>query len=260
MTNETRDEFEIDVQKLLLSYLSRWWVFVLCIVVGASIASYITHNHIIPMYKASVTIYVNNAARDQKVNYITNSNLETAQRLVSTYIYIIESDTVLEKVADAANLGMSAAQLRSCLTAAQKGETELFTVSITHANPQMAALIANAVAEVAPGEIENFVEGSSTKIIDYAKVPAKPSSPKHSKNITLGALCGFLSALVYVTILFLLDVRVKDEEDLNALFDVPVLGQIPAFLPEGSKGRSAYEAKNAYASKEKANKEKGGER
>lgn len=251
MTNENREGFEIDVQKLLLAYLSRWWIFVLCAVLAASIAAYITHNHITPMYRASVTIYVNNAARDQKVNYITNSNLETAQRLVSTYIYIIESDTVLEKVADAANLGMSAARLRSCLTAAQKGETELFTVSITHADPQMAARIANAVAEVAPGEIENFVEGSSTKIIDYAKVPGGPSSPNMSKNVMLGTISGFLLALIWITILFLMDVRVKDEEDLNAIFDVPVLGQIPAFLPEGSKGRGSYEAKNAYASKEK---------
>ena len=251
MTNENREGFEIDVQKLLLAYLSRWWILVFCAVLAAAAAAYITINHITPMYKASVTIYVNNADRDQKVNYITSSNLETAQRLVSTYIYIIESDTVLEKVADAAKLGMSAAQLRSCLTADQKGETELFTVSITHEDPQMAARIANAVAEVAPGEIENFVEGSSTKIVDYAKIPDRPASPDLAKNVILGMIVGFLLALIYVTVLFLIDVRIKDEEDLNAIFDIPVLGQIPAFRPEGSKGRGSYESKNAYASKEK---------
>jgi len=243
MTKENREEFEIDLEKLVLAFLGKWWLFLISTVLAVAISAYYTTQWVTPMYRASVTIYVNNAGRDQKINYITNSNLETAQKLVNTYIYIIKSDTVLEKVADTAGLGMSASQLRSCLRASQKGETELFDVIITHANPEMAARIANALAEVAPGEIENFVEGSSTKVIDYAKVPTEPSSPILSKNLLIGAAIGFFVAAAYIMILFLSDVRIKDEEELVGMFDLPVLGQIPAFLPEGAKARSSYEKK-----------------
>lgn len=253
MGNENREGVEIDIQKLFLAYLHKWWIFVICIVLAGAIAVAYTVNFITPLYKSSVTIYVNNAGRDQKVEYITNSNLQTSQRLVNTYVYIIGSESVLGKVAQEANLDMSAREIRACMHAAQKGTTEIFDVTITHPDPVKAARIANAVAEVAPGEIERFVEGSSTKIIDYAKVPQTPASPNVAKNALVGCLIGIMVAVAYVTIRFLLDVRIKDEDDLIALFDIPVLGQIPNFLPEGSKGskgskvRSAYEKKNVYA-------------
>lgn len=253
MTNENREEFDLDLEKLLLALLNKWWVFLLCVVLGIVLSAYYTTQWVTPMYEASVTIYVNNSGRDQKVDYITNSNLETSQKLVNTYIYIIRSDTVLEKVNHVSDFGMTAKELRSCLRASQKGQTEIFDVKITHKDPEMAARIANAVAEVAPGEIENFVVGSSTKVIDYAKVPTQPSSPSLFRNVLLGASIGFVIAAVYCTILFLSDVRIKDEDDLISLFDIPVLGQIPNFIPEGSKVRTAYEKKNVYA------KQNGGE-
>jgi len=249
MLNENRDGFEIDLQKLLLAYLSKWWLIALCALIAAVGAFYVTSNVITPMYQAKVTVYVNNTASGQQVDYISNANLATSQRLVNTYINIIESDTVLEKVAEASDMEITAAQIRKAMSAKQVDDTELFDVVVTHADPVLAAQLANAVAEVAPGEIENFVEGSSTKIIDYAKVPVQPSSPSLSRNCILGAMIGLVAAVVYLTLRFLLDVRIKDEEDLNMLFGVPVLAQIPAFLPEGSKRRNGYR-KHAYETDE----------
>lgn len=253
MENENREAIEIDIQKLLLAYLNKWWIFMLCVILAGAIAMVYTLQFVTPLYNAKVTIYVNNAGPNQKVEYVTSSNLQTSQRLVNTYVYIIGSETVLEKVAREADLGMSAGQIRSSMHAAQKGTTEIFDVTITHSDPEKAARIANAVAEVAPGEIERFVEGSSTKVIDYAKVPKSPVSPNLTKNTIVGCLVGIVIAAIFITIRFLLDVRIKDEDELIALFDIPVLGQIPNFLPEGSKARSAYEKKNIYA------KENGGE-
>jgi len=238
--NERRDGLEIDLQKLLLAYLRKWWLIVGVALVAGVVTLVVTMNFITPMYKADVTVYVNNVRGDQQVEYISSSNLATAQRLVNTYINIIESDTVLEKVAEASGLDITADDIRKIMSAEQLDETEVFVVTIKHPDPVQAAQIANALAEVAPAEIANIVEGSSTKIIDYAKVPAEPSSPSEFKNTVLGVLVGGVVAALYVTLRFLLDVRIKDEEDLNVLFELPVLAQIPAFLPEGSKRRSGY--------------------
>ena len=59
---------------------------------------------------------------------------------------MIRSDTVLEKVAEASELDVSAAGIRGAMSASQIDETELFKVTITHADPQTAADIANAIA------------------------------------------------------------------------------------------------------------------
>lgn len=246
---EPRNGLEIDLKKLLLAYLGKWWLIVLCAVIAAVGAFYVTTNLITPMYQAKVTVYVNNTASGQQVDYISNTNLVTSQRLVNTYITMIQSDTVLEKVAEASDMEITADQIRRIMSAEQVDDTELFAVYITHADPVMAAQLANAVAEVAPGEIEGFVEGSSTKIIDYSKVPERPISPSLSRNCILGTLMGIVAAVAFLTLRFLLDVRIKDEEDLNMLFDAPVLAQIPGFVPAGSVRRNGY-GRNAYEADE----------
>lgn len=243
MDNE--NVLEIDLQKLVFAYLKKWWLIVLCAVIAGVIAFVYTAHFVTPMYRSSVTIYVNNSRGGEQVDSISSSNLTTSQKLVNTYINMIRSDTVLEKVAAASELNVSASGIREAMSASQIDETELFKVTITHADPQTAADIANAIAEVAPAEIANFVEGSSTKIIDYAKVPTNPSSPNLKQNCFLGILVGVMVALVYVTLRVLLDVRIKTDEDLTAMFDIPVLGQIPDFNAVQKK-RKGY-GQNGYA-------------
>ena len=248
MLNENRDGLEIDLHKLLMAYLHRWWLIGICTVLSGILALVITSQFITPLYKASVTVYVNNVRSDQYVEYVSNTNLATAQRLVTTYINIIKSNTVLEKVAEESGTDMTAGQIRSAMSANQMSNTEMFTVTITHRDPKVAAHLANTVAEVAPAVIEEFVEGSSTKIIDYAKVPTAPSSPNKVRNLMLGALLGCVAALAVLTVMFLMDVRINDEEDLSALFELPVLVQIPAFITDGSRNRGYSKENYAYIS------------
>jgi len=240
MINERREGMEIDLQKLLLSYLHNWWIIAAFAAVAGILALYITANFITPMYQSKVMIYVNNNRSEQEVDIITSTNLSTSQRLVDTYITIIKSERVLREVAEVSGLSLTPGQIRGYMKAEQVDTTELFTVTVTHPDPEMAALLVNAVAEVAPREIGEIVMGSSTKIIDYGKVPTAPSSPRKGYNTIIGIIDGAAIAIFYITLRFLLDVRIKDEEDLHMLFELPVLAQIPSFVAESSKRRGGY--------------------
>lgn len=257
MVNKNKEGLEIDLQKLLWAYLSRWWMIVGTAVLTGAIALYYTMYCITPLYQASVTVYVNNIRSEQRVEYITGTNLAAAQQLVKTYVTIIRSDSVLERVAEASGMDITAQQIRGTMSAKQVDETEVFTVTVTHANPETAAHLANSIAEVAPNAIAEFVEGSSTKIIDYAKVPTSRSSPSRSRNAILGGMAGAAVAVLYVTLRFMMDVRIKSEDDLTAMFDLPVLAQIPAFSVDNSKSRGRFE--KHVPKDEPANGEKGGD-
>jgi len=139
---------------------------------------------------------------------------------------------VLDKVIAEGKLDMTTAQLRGLMDAKSVDETEMFRVSISHADPNTAANIANAIAAVAPTEIQNIMIGSATKVIDYAKVPQAPSSPSMTRNTILGGMIGFLLAVAVVVAQQLLDRRIKTEEDLTRIANVPVLGVIPDFHSE----------------------------
>lgn len=239
---KTGEVIEIDLQKYLFVCLRRWW-FILLLAVGfAGAFLLVSAEFITPQYQADVSIYVNNrqSVKADKVDADVN-DLSASTRLVSTYISMISSDTVIEKVAD--NLGGSytVKDIRDMMTAAQVEDTEIFKVYITCDDPVEAATIANAVAEVAPDEIQEFV-GSSTKIIDYAKIPDHRYSPSYSKNTVLGGVCGIVVALIILLARFLLDVRIRGAEDLQSMFEYPVLGQIPVMSDNAKKKHEGGEA------------------
>ena len=225
---------EINIRKVVFACLDKWWLIVLCAILVATASGLFTAKMIQPRYRSTVTLYVNNAANYEKVNYITSATLDASAQLVNTYIGILMTDSVLEKVGAEAG-GMSAGQIRGCISAQQVNETVLFKVSVSHTDPAVAYRIACAVEEVMPDELFKIVEGSSTKVVDRPKMAYAPYSPNIRRNIILGGALGSVVAVLIIVLLHMLDVRIKDEEDLNALSQYPVLGQIPAFTGEEEK-------------------------
>lgn len=220
--NET---IELDFKKLFKTLLKRSWIIVLCAILVGSIMLVYSTNFATPMYTASVTMYVNN--NNGYTGTVTSQNLAVALQLVKTYVNIIQSDTVLEKVKDEAGLALSAGAIRNMMTASSVDETEVFRVTITSHNAELSALIANTIADVAPTEIPAIIDGSSAKVIDYANVPTSPSSPNIMTNTVMGVLVGAVLAALAIVLHVLLDVRIKEEKDLEGICDIPVLGRIP---------------------------------
>lgn len=236
---ERPNEMEINIQELLITYIRKWWVIVLCVVLTATITLVGTIYFVTPMYRAGITVYVNNNRLSDDQDKVTSSDLSAAIHLVKSYMSIAESDCVLEKVASRLNNDYTAGQLRSAIMTEQIKDTEIFGIYVVHADPHEAARIADAIAEIAPEEIQNVIVGTAAKVIDRAKVPTGRYSPSYTRNAVLGGAVGLLLALVYLTILHLKDNRIKDENDLTEMFQLPILGRIPVF--EGSN-RSGYKA------------------
>lgn len=217
---------EIDLGIVAKVLLKRIWIILLCaILVGVGSLIY-TVNFVQPMYQANVTMYVNNnSSKDNQ--YVSSSDLAVALRLVTTYVNIIKSDRVLERVIEDTGLMLTTSQVRAMISAEPEGETEMFRVTVTSANPQMSADIANTIAKVAPAEIAEIIEGSSAKIIDEARVPQKHSYPSYGVRAVVGFLIGGFLAIFVFVLMYLLDIRIRSEEDLKNICDVPVLGVIP---------------------------------
>lgn len=247
---------EINLSELFSAVLQKIWLVILLAVVVGGAFYFRTKNFVTPLYRSSVTIYVNNLVQtsDNVVTGVTATNLATSQQLVKTYIEILKSDTVLREVAKQADVGIGASSIRSRMSAAAQNETEVFKVYISHADPNVAAKIANAIADVAPGEIAKIVEGSSTKIIDRAKVAGAPYSPNISEKTTIGVVLGAVIAICIIVLQTLLDVRVKTEEDLALISSAPVLGMIPD-LAMDNKNQSGYEYTAKDTKKEVAENE-----
>ena len=130
-----------------------------------------------PTYTAIVSLYVSNNSNADTA--FSSGDSAVALRLVETYVNIIKSDHVLEQVIENTGAPLTCEQLRGMISAESVGETEIFKVSVTAEDPQVAVDLANAIVNVAQEEIPNIIAGSSLKIIDYA-TRAKVNKPKFS--------------------------------------------------------------------------------
>lgn len=250
--NERTSGIDIDLQRLLITYLRKWWIILICLLLGAAIALTVTYQFVTPMYQARISIYVNNNKSIEEKDYLSSADLSASQRLVNTYVSIAKSERVLEKISESLNDEYTVGWLNRAISAKQLNDTEIFCIYVLHEDPVEAARIANAAAGVAPAEIAELIEGTSARVIDNAKVPTSRYSPSYSRMTLLGGALGVFAAVVFLTIHYLRDTRIKDENDLTDLYSLPVLGRIPNF-DLGSSG-SSYGYSNTGGGEEVAKK------
>jgi capsular exopolysaccharide synthesis family protein len=70
-------------------------------------------------------------------------------------------------------------------------------------------------------------ELGNIQVVDYAKLPLKPYSPKIPRNLSLAALFGLLLGAGLAFLLERMDNTIKRIEELSDRFHLPVLGVIP---------------------------------
>lgn len=242
-TTENKD-IEIDLGKIFYKMHNKFIYIIIFTIVAAIVSGLITHFCVKPRYSATTKMYVySNTDRISTDSTITSTELTASQDLVNTYIYILKSDTVLEAVIKDLDLNISPSALRSGISAQQADKTVAFEVTVTASGPKTAAKIANSIAKIAPKEIVRVVKAGGVEIIDYAKVPTKPSSPNLSLNITIAALAAMFISFVAFFLYELFDTTITSERDIIGEFDIPILGTVPNL--ENNTENSKYPSKDS---------------
>ena len=231
------ENIEIDLREISKTLLKRAWLIILCAVIAGAAFFIYTVNFVTPMYRAELSFYVSNITSDSTDGGVASNDLAVALRLVNSYIELLEDDVVLDQVSERLGGQVTPRQLRSMISASVVGNTEIFRVTVTSPNPQMSADIANALAMVGPKTIQEITAGGTATPVGTAKVPTARSSPNYMTNAMLGAIVGAALAVVAILVSMHFDVHIKNEETLERICNVPVLGFIPDFT-EVSKNAS----------------------
>ena len=224
-----KDEMEIDLVAIFKLLRQRIWIIIAAVILCSGIAFGYTKLFIKPTYQASVMIYVNNSSISvgSTTFSISDSQLSAAYKLVDTYLVILKARSTIEKIVELSQTNYTYEQLLGMIDGEAVGTTEIFRVDITSTSAPEAALIANTVTQVLPGRIAEIVEGSSVKIVDYAKIPKERIAPSYTKNTAIGLLIGLVLSAGYIIISNLLDTRISSKDYLSQNYDIPIIGVIP---------------------------------
>ena len=213
-------------------FLALWHSILLIIIaslIGMAAFGGFTYCFVNPEYTATAKLYVYNEKNDDR--YITTGDLTVSKSLVDTYLIIIRSNPVLERVADTLRgtyPALTAKKINAMLAGSAINETEAFYISATSQNRQMAADIINEIVEIVPDEIIRIVKAASVEVIEEAKVP--DMDDYHwpiARNAFVGFAVGFILSCGYILLANSMDTTVYGRNEIINNFKIPVIGIIP---------------------------------
>ena len=221
---------KINLKKLFFYILKRAWLIVVCAVIGFAGMYYYTQYYQKDTYTAFATMYVLNG-NPNLINYqYANANdLSSAVQLLDTYMVVVRSSKVMDVVAERLSEkypGISAGFISSTLSMGSVSQTGVLRINCVTSNAKLSADICNAVVDVAPAEIIRVVSAGSIEVIDYAEPPILPDNRAPKKKGIIGALAGAFLAAGLLALLFILNHKVSEEEELTEAYTPPVLSSV----------------------------------
>ncbi len=214
-----------------LDLLRRRWLGVLIItLMTLALASAITFA-MPKKYTATTRLFI--AVAGESVTDLAQGSTFAARQM-SSYAEVATSPLVLTPVIARLSLETSPKELAESVEATVPvANTVVLEIAATDRNPTKAAQIADAVGQelakvatdLTPAQ-PNGTKAVQVTTIAAAQVPDKAASPKIPQNLGIGLMLGLLLGLGVAVLRQLLDTKVRNENDVRALTDSPILGVV----------------------------------
>jgi len=238
----------ISLQELFSILRKSLWRILALTIVAALISFAVSTFLIKPTYQAGTQILV--TPKKQENDVIDASQVQSSVTLVNTYRVIIKSPAILEKVqAEIENAPDSIGALNNMITVESEQNSQVINVSVQNTDATLASNIANSVAKVFSEDITELMNVDNVKVLSVSGIPTVPVSPNILLNTAIAAVVGFLLGVGLAFLRELLDRRIRTEEQVQQILDLPVLGSIPDIdskVFNASKKASKREAVKQY--------------
>lgn len=227
---------ELDLKELFQIFWNKKIQIILVILIFMVIGIIYTLGFVTPKYSSSTTLVLASGNNNKQTNTITTTDITLNSKLVSTYSELIKSKNVLRQVKSNLNINLDEEGLRNSIQVTSVKDTELIKITVTNEDATISAKVANEIAKVFMGKVKEFYNIENIQVVDTAEIDTQPSNINHTKDVAIFSLVGLVVAVMYVLIANMLDTTIKTAEEVEKLFKVPVLVNIPVYQVENEKG------------------------
>ena len=238
------DMIEIDLKDLIIYLLQRWWILLLCTVIGAGLALTYTIFAITPQFQSTTSIYILNK---QNSGTVTTGDLSVSTQLTKDYAKLIKSRTALENVLESLNLTGTYSALSRKVTVSILSDTRIIEISVKDPDPELARELADEVRNQGAERIRQVMDVEAVNVVDVANLPTAPVSPNTKKNTLLGGLIGLILCGMVFVVGYLLDDSIKNAEDVEKYLGLSTLALIPVIGAEEEKHKKVKKKKRRKA-------------
>ena len=222
---ERNNTIEVSLSELIYFIRKKIWVIVLVALLSAFGSFLVCKTLITPQYTASTRIYVLNRTSDS--NSVAYSDFQASSQLRKDYQELITGKNVTSEVIQVLGLQMTDAGLAEKISIFSPDDTRILQINVTDADPNLAAVIANAVRDVAQRQIVEIMDIDAVNVVYEASVPTVPSSPHSVRDAAIVTMLSILITLVVLVLYFLMDDRIKTEDDVERYLGLSTIGVIP---------------------------------
>ncbi|MBP3951528.1 YveK family protein [Bacillus suaedae] len=203
---------EIEIKKMIIVLKKYFWVITVFTILTTSAG--LIYNYLskpTPLYEASSRIIIHESTD-----------------LINTLKVVIKEPPILEAVINDLSLNQSVESLSSQIRVESVENSRIVKLTVSHPNPEEAALIANTLANVYKREIATILNFNNVDLFAEAIVKdgQQPINPQTNRIVFISFMFGLIVGIGFVFLLDSLDNRLKTVRDIERLLEAPVLGTV----------------------------------
>lgn len=228
-------EETISIKDIFKTLKKRWKLIMLLTLIAALISGTISYFLLTPVYQSSTQILVN---QKQSENQLDSIQIRSNIDMINTYSVIIKSPAILDKVIDELELNQSVEQLSEKITINSQENSQVFSLTVQDSNSTKSVEIANTVSETFQKEIQDIMNVDNVSVLAKAEIKENPTpvKPNPLLNIAIAVVVGLMAGIGLAFLLEYMDNTIKDEEDIERLLELPILGSIQKITQVHNKG------------------------
>lgn len=222
-------EETIDLRQLLKVFTEHFIPIIIVIILAAGIG-FSAAKFIIPKrYTSEALMYVGNSASKQDDTAININDLNAAQKLVNTCQILFTSDHVLGELSERFNGKYTSRQLEGMVKIESVNNTEILRVSVETQDPKESYDMAGVLIELSVDEFQRVIKNGSIETVSSPTMPETHNYPSAMKFTLIAAAIGAVVSYGFFLIKELLDTKLKPDDDLTEIYDLPVFAEILDF-------------------------------
>ncbi len=215
-------ENAVDFGRIFKKLVKRLWLVILVALIAGFIGILYTLRDTPNVYAADVSLY----------SVASGSYTASIQGFdaMKDYAEIVRSRKVADRVVNALpEYQLDANMIQSMVKTSYNENSAIFHIYVYANNPELAAPVANAVAEAFVLEVSNITGADSVKILDEADSVFVSYSGERDRLKTrlVFTVTGFLLICVIISVIEILSTKVTAVEDCTLKGEIKLLGVIP---------------------------------